>query len=94
MENKMTGVRQIRGIGGLVTRGGFMNLSSPEQTIPESAARTRWEEPRIVLERSLIVSAQGGPPGAPPGFKAEGAPMRPFGYLGPLDTSQDTGMCG
>ena len=43
-----------------------MNNSSSEQTVAEPAARKRWEEPCIVLERSLEVSAQGGPPGGAP----------------------------
>jgi hypothetical protein len=68
-----------------------MNISSSEQPIPESAARARWEEPRIVLERSLQVSAQGGPPGSP--GRPNGAPMQPFGLLGPLGTSGDVGGC-
>ena len=48
----------------------------------ETAARKTWETPRIVLERSLEVSAQGGPPGAPNGF------------IGPLGTSGGSGTCG
>ncbi len=38
-----------------------------------------WEEPAIVLERSLEAAAQGGPPSAPGGA--------PQGYLGPLGLS-------
>jgi hypothetical protein len=30
--------------------------------------RRAWDTPRIVLERSLLVSAQGTPPGVPQGF--------------------------
>jgi hypothetical protein len=47
------------------------------------SARKRWEAPSIVLERSLEVSAQGGPP--------SGAPS---GFLGPLSASGGaTGGC-
>jgi len=42
-------------------------------------ARQRWEAPAIVLERSLQVSAQDGPPS---------------GLVGPLNTSGDLGNCG
>jgi hypothetical protein len=62
-----------------------MNISSPEQTGSEPAARKRWEEPCIVIERSLEVSAQGGRPGGPPG--------QPFGYMGPLTGSNIGGTC-
>jgi hypothetical protein len=48
-----------------------------------SDVRKAWETPRIVLERSLEVSAQGGPPG--------GAPN---GFIGPLSTSGGQGQCG
>ncbi len=48
-----------------------------------SDVRKAWETPRIVLERSLQVSAQGGPPG--------GAPN---GFIGPLGTSSPQGFCG
>lgn len=48
-----------------------------------SDGRKAWETPRIVLERSLEVSAQGGPPG--------GAPN---GFIGPLSTSGGQGTCG
>jgi len=62
-----------------------MNIASPEQTVPEPAARKPWEAPCIVLERSLEVSAQGSrPPGSAPG--------KPFGFMGPLDISG--GVCG
>ncbi len=47
-----------------------------------SDVRKAWETPRIVLERSLEVSAQGGPPG--------GAPN---GFIGPLSTSGGAGTC-
>jgi hypothetical protein len=49
-------------------------------------ARQRWEAPAIILERSLQVSAQDGPP------NPMGGP--PSGLLGPLGTSGDTGNCG
>jgi hypothetical protein len=48
-------------------------------------ARQRWEAPAIVLERSLQVSAQDGPPN-PVG-------SLPNGMLGPLGTSGDSGGC-
>ncbi len=51
--------------------------------------RKAWEAPRIVLERSLLVSAQEGDTGAPP---IPGAPSGPQGFLGPLENSQ--GVCG
>lgn len=51
--------------------------------------RRAWEEPAIVLERSLLVSAQEGDPGAPP---IPGAPSGPQGFMGPLENSQ--GVCG
>jgi hypothetical protein len=47
-------------------------------------ARQRWDVPAIILERSLQVSAQDGPPN----------PMgAPDGLLGPLGTSGDIGGC-
>jgi hypothetical protein len=46
------------------------------QAEAQVSLRKRWEVPSIVLERSLEVSAQGGPPG--------GAPK---GFLGPLSAS-------
>ncbi len=52
--------------------------------------RKSWEEPRIVLERSLLVSAQEGDPGAPP---IPGAPSGPSGFMGPLGTSGGSGLC-
>jgi hypothetical protein len=45
--------------------------------------RRPWEEPQIVLERLLLVSAQEGPQGGPP---------QP-GFIGPLGTSGNTGNC-
>ncbi|OQA45904.1 MAG: hypothetical protein BWY52_01074 [Chloroflexi bacterium ADurb.Bin325] len=56
-------------------------LNLPDRSAPD--ARKAWESPCIVLERSLQVSAQGGPPG--------GAPN---GFIGPLGTSGDQGNCG
>jgi hypothetical protein len=44
--------------------------------------RKAWEEPEIVLERSLEVVAQGG---GPPGQPQSGGP--PSGFLGPLGLS-------
>jgi hypothetical protein len=46
--------------------------------------RKRWEEPAILLERSLEVSAEGVPP------NRLGAPR---GFLGPLGTSGNKGTC-
>jgi hypothetical protein len=45
--------------------------------------RQPWEEPKIVLERSLLVSAQEGPQVGPP---------QP-GFIGPLGTSGNSGNC-
>ena len=56
------------------------------KTSPDEAPvdpRRPWEEPQIVLERLLLVSAQEGPPGAPP---------QP-GFIGPLGTSGNSGNC-
>jgi hypothetical protein len=50
-------------------------------------ARKSWEEPQIVLKRSLLVSAQEGTTGAPP---VPGAPPGP-GVLGPLSASVTAG---
>ena len=49
-----------------------------------------WEEPAIVLERSLEVSAQGGGPAGPSNpFSARS------GFLGPLSLSpSQEGNCG
>jgi len=47
-------------------------------------SRKRWEAPAIVLERSLLVSAQSG---TPQPFDA------PNGFLGPLDASGGSGNC-
>lgn len=53
-------------------------------TEPDCDLRQPWEEPRIVLERSLLVTAQEGPPGGPP----------QAGFIGPLGTSGNSGNCG
>ena len=53
-------------------------------TAVNSDLRQPWEEPHIVLERSLLVSAQEGPAGGPP---------QP-GFIGPLCTSGNSGNCG
>lgn len=57
----------------------------PTHPAVEGQRRQPWEPPAIVFERSLEVSAQGGPPG-PPGFG-------PQGFLGPLGTSGNSGNC-
>lgn len=54
------------------------------QTAVQRPLRQPWHPPAIVLERSLEVSAQGGPP--QPGFS-------PQGFLGPLGTSGGKGTC-
>lgn len=59
-------------------------ISDTEQARVNRPQRKRWEPPAIVLERSLEVSAQGGPP--QPGFG-------PQGFLGPLGTSGGMGTC-
>jgi hypothetical protein len=59
------------------------SMSHAQENTP-ALPRKRWEEPAIVLERSLEVSAQGGPPSAP------GAPN---GFLGPLSASGGSGSC-
>jgi hypothetical protein len=64
-----------------------MKTTSSESIVPEPKARKRWEEPCIVLERGLEVSAQGSPPGSNP-FQP------PNGFLGPLGTSGGSGTCG
>jgi hypothetical protein len=47
-----------------------------------------WEEPAIVLERSLEAAAEGIPPA---GRRA--ARVRSNGFLGPLGTSGGSGNC-
>ena len=59
-----------------------MISTTQNQTL--SDARQPWEEPQIILERLLLVSAQQGPTGGPP---------QP-GFLGPLGTSGNQGICG
>lgn len=56
----------------------------PTSSAVEGQRRQPWEPPAIVFERSLEVSAQGGPP--QPGFG-------PQGFLGPLGTSGGKGTC-
>jgi hypothetical protein len=58
-----------------------MDNAMNNQVEPSAALRKPWEEPKIVLERSLFASAQGGPPGSPQGF------------LGPLTASGGAGTC-
>ncbi len=60
------------------------SISNPGSVSQDQDRRKRWEPPAIVLERSLEVSAQGGPP--QPGFA-------PQGFLGPLGTSGGKGTC-
>ena len=64
-------------------RGGEKMIStSQNQTLSDVCQP--WEEPQIILERLLLVSAQQGPTGGPP---------QP-GFLGPLGTSGNQGICG
>jgi hypothetical protein len=61
-------------------------LSKPDTDPTPQPSLKRWEAPAIVLERSLEVAAQGGPPqpyAAPNGS----------GFLGPLGTSGNSGDC-
>jgi hypothetical protein len=60
-------------------------ISKPNTDTTPRPSRKRWEAPAIVLERSLLVSAQDGPP------QPFGAPN---GLLGPLGASGDSGNCG
>ncbi len=60
-------------------------ISKHDANTTPQPGRKRWEAPAIVLERSLEVSAQGGPP-------QPYAPPR--GFLGPLATSGGVGTCG
>lgn len=53
---------------------------------PTQPARKPWQTPAIVLERSLEVAAQDGPP--------KGPMAAPGGFLGPLGTSGGSGTCG
>lgn len=50
---------------------------SPTPDASRPAEKKPWEEPAIVLERSLFAEAQGEPDGLPP-------------FLGPLQTSGGT----
>jgi len=59
-------------------------LSKHDASTAPQPSRKRWEMPAIVLERSLVVSAQDGPPVIP------GAPDS---FLGPLGTSGGSGNC-
>lgn len=54
------------------------------QAVP--AGRKRWEAPCIVLERSLEVSAQGGPPTGAQGGVTNG-------FIGPLGLLGGSGTC-
>ena len=64
-----------------------METKMTELNASRFQVRKVWEEPRIVLERSLEVSAQDGPPG----FDPTGG----SGFLGPLSTSAgNNNTCG
>jgi hypothetical protein len=52
---------------------------------PKPDPRKPWEEPKIVLERLLLVAAQDATPGAP--FPNQ------QGFLGPLNGSGTGGLC-
>lgn len=54
------------------------------QAAAQRSLRQPWQPPAIVFERSLEVSAQGGPPQPGTG---------PQGFLGPLGTSGGKGTC-
>lgn len=64
-----------------------MTIISAEHEINATAQPTRkaWQAPAIVLERSLEVVAQDGPP--------KGPMAAPGGFLGPLGTSGGSGTC-
>lgn len=62
------------------------NVTSEQPASAVLPGRKRWEAPAIVLERSLEVSAQGGPPN-PQGSV-------PGGFIGPLSLSGGSGTCG
>jgi hypothetical protein len=63
-----------------------VNLNGPTIDL-----RHAWQEPKIVLERQLLVSAQDGGTGS--GSRSmPGAPVAP-GFIGPLGTSGNTGNC-
>lgn len=59
--------------------------TSQAETSTTQPGRKPWQAPAIVLERSLEVSAQGGPPKGPMGA--------PGGFLGPLSASGGAGTC-
>ena len=61
-------------------------VADNESTIVSQPDRKPWQPPAIVLERSLEVSAQDGPP--------KGPMAAPGGFLGPLGTSGGSGTCG
>ncbi len=61
-----------------------MDLEATPATL---AAREPWEEPQIILERSLEVQAQNGYPPQSPWDNS------PFGSIGPLGTSGGRGAC-
>lgn len=56
-------------------------IPSEQTSNPTLPPRKCWETPTIIFERSLQAMAQGGPP------------VGPSGFLGPLNTSGDTGQC-
>lgn len=60
--------------------------TSQTETSTTQPGRKPWQPPAIVLERSLEVSAQGGPP--------QGPMAGPSGFLGPLSASGGSGQCG
>jgi len=62
-----------------------VNASSQGQDGPGIPARKPWEEPRIVLERSLEAAAHRGLP------NSRGLLSNSNGFLGPLDASG--GVC-
>lgn len=61
-------------------------ISQSDASTALLSTRQRWVAPAIVLERSLEVAAQDGPPPDPN--------LAPYGVLGPLCTScGPTGPC-
>lgn len=63
-----------------------METKTTELNASRPQARKVWEAPRIALERSLEVSAQG----SPPGFDA----LDKSGFLAPMNTSgKPNGVC-
>jgi hypothetical protein len=61
-------------------------LSQRQAEAPLSTARERWEEPAILLERSLGDAAGRVPPGDRRGARSDG-------FLGPLSTAGGSGLC-